>query len=97
MDLTKKLESLWERLDAELSLDGAKVEGIFTKGLYQSKRITRTHGKRKVKLRKQKEGELHENLKAAQILLEADPQSMDSQARLLEAEEEVKKYQDQQI
>lgn len=89
--LTEKLDGLWERLNAELQVEGAKVEGTFLKGLYKSKHITRTHGKKKARLRKQKERELREKLKAAQILLEVDPQCLDSQALLLEVEEEVKR------
>lgn len=53
--LKDKLESLWERLRDETLGDCEAATSAFFKGLYQSKRITRTHGKLKAKIRRRKE------------------------------------------
>lgn len=73
--LVGKLEEMWEELRYEVLMDNTLAEHIFFKGLYKSKRITRTHGKLKATLKKKKETELQATLAIAQLRLEEDIQS----------------------
>lgn len=53
--LHEKLTKLWEGIHMQAQLDEADIEKIFLKGLFESKRITRTFGKDKAKQRKEKQ------------------------------------------
>lgn len=56
--LVDKLKWMWEELLALVIEDESRATALFFKGLYNSKRITRTHGKLKAKLRRRKLDEL---------------------------------------
>lgn len=76
----------------EMPLDGIDVEKIFLRGTFESKRITRTYGKEKVKPRKEKERLLNEKVAMAQVALELEPQDMGLQATLAIVEVELKDF-----
>lgn len=76
----------------QAQLDEADIEKIFLKGLFESKRITRTFGKDKAKQRKEKQWTLQDKLTLAQVALEGDPQNAGLQATLAIAEVEMKDF-----
>lgn len=95
--LVAKLEALWKDLQVQVLEDTSKTMAAFFKGLYLNCKLTRTHGKLKVEVQWRREKELQAILADVQIRLEDDPNDMEVQNLIMEAEEELNEYINQKI
>lgn len=64
-DLLGRLEDMWATEESEAADTGRDTTSILFKGLYKSKRITRTWGKHRRDHRRQEEAELRKRFEVA--------------------------------
>lgn len=66
-ELLARLEAMWAADELKATIIGTSTEDLFFKGLYKSKRITRTWGKHRWDHRRREEKELRLKFKGAQL------------------------------
>lgn len=74
-DLIARLENMWATEERQATIDERTTESLFFKGLYKSKRITKTWGKHQRDHRRREEQALRLKFEEAQLQLQSDPQN----------------------
>lgn len=80
--LLGKLKNLWQGNLENALEDKDRINSLLFKGFYDNRRLIKTHGKEKAKLRREKEKGMQDELAKAQLDLERDPQNQQYQALL---------------